>query len=497
MFYTEQQEGERAAELALSRISEANVLLKDVSSLEKECVSGASKLRKRIEAEIKVLNKGLKKGSELKEDHVLCSNLGQLGALSSVALCTPDVCGVLQSFSIDGFEKIVVDVVADSGKHWIKVILRNPKALHMLFISGGRNGAKPLDEVADEFLICAEQHPVFYSTPKVVFWFKSGVSESLAVSLEEKGIEIMGKRIPDHELGLPDYFNRDTETESEDSDSDNQYSSDEEECGYENEGEIKLNVEDNTKIEPKSAPTVNVCKHKSMKTDDEYDCISPEMKDLKLTADSSSSNEETDDNTKSTDDCQVIKEYEIILTPVQDGKSTIDSDKKAGTIKKLNLDVTALIAYVTATANGGANYEFKDKFLTEQAKCERYNPVKETLDGYFKGRELLACQEAVTHFLEIVHTIGGKGEKVRAEKLVSRLTVVPGEDFFKKKIKLGVKVRELTRIIFGTGHAHRAITVTSNGGFVRSAEHQGVKLAVLYHKPRALTEAKEATAIPL
>lgn len=34
---------------------------------------------------------GLKNGSELKEDHVLCSNLGQLGALSSVALGTTDV----------------------------------------------------------------------------------------------------------------------------------------------------------------------------------------------------------------------------------------------------------------------------------------------------------------------------------------------------------------------------------------------------------------------
>lgn len=199
----------------------------------------------------------------------------------------------------------------------------------------------------------------------------------------------MGKRIPDHELGLPEYFNGETETESEDSDSDNQYSSNEEECDVESEEKIKLIIKDETKIEVKSIPVDIKCIHKySKKEEDEFDYISTKVKgNLKLTPDSSSSIEKIDDDKKSTDDCQVFQECEIILTPIQDVKSKDYSDKMAGTIKKLNLDVTALIAYVTATANGGANYIFKDKFLTEQAKCERYNPVKETLDGYFEGKD--------------------------------------------------------------------------------------------------------------
>ena len=53
--------------------------------------------------------------------------------------------------------------------------------------------------------------------------------------------------------------------------------------------------------------------------------------------------------------------------------------------KCVNLDVTALIAYVSSTANGGSNFIFKDKFLTEQAEMERANPVKETLQEYFRG----------------------------------------------------------------------------------------------------------------
>lgn len=45
--------------------------------------------------------------------------------------------------------------------------MRNPKALHLLFALGRRGNAKPLNEVADDFLRCAELHPVFYCPPKV------------------------------------------------------------------------------------------------------------------------------------------------------------------------------------------------------------------------------------------------------------------------------------------------------------------------------------------
>ena len=47
------------------------------------------------------------------------------------------------------------------------------------------------------------------------------------------------------------------------------------------------------------------------------------------------------------------------------------------------------------------------------------------------GRELVACKEAVDRFQEIVSVIGGDGEKTRAKELLTRLTVVPGQDFFK------------------------------------------------------------------
>lgn len=43
----------------------------------------------------------------------------------------------------------------------------------------------------------------------------------------------------------------------------------------------------------------------------------------------------------------------------------------------------------------------------------------------------MACREAVERFQEIVDVIGGDGEKGRAKDLLARVTVVPGQDFFK------------------------------------------------------------------
>lgn len=70
---------------------------------------------------------------------------------------------------------------------------------------------------------------------------------------------------------------------------------------------------------------------------------------------------------------------------------------------------------------------------------------------FYSGKELVACREAVDHFQKIVNVIGGEGEKARAKELVTMLTVVPGQDFFKvcqsiafadKKYEIG-NVKEL------------------------------------------------------
>lgn len=443
-----------AVELANRKIDSGIDLLQRISKLNDRSINGASKLRRRVQAEIKCLTKKLEDRSELKEEHIQCSNLGQLEALADVATEVADVTGVLTTFSFGGVEKIVVDVVADEGRKWIKVIMRNPKALHLAFVTRGRGASKPLDEVGEDFLMCAEQNQVFYSSPKVEFWFRNGVSEGLAKCLEDSGVLVKGTRIPDDELGLPDYSVPDTDTDT-----------DSEDCSTEDYSE---------ESEDDSCSDINFSDSRTIENSlDLKECSSP-TRNISKGSDESSASYDANCHCENNSIRSSNKEVEIV-----------------------NLDVTAMIAYVSATSNGHANLRFQDKFLSEQAEWERKNPVKEVLNTYFEGREMMACQEAVDHFTEIVRIIGGEGEKIRAKELVSRLTIVPGQDTFQEKVKLGGKVRLLSRIIFGTSEAHRAVTVTSNRHFVRSVENQGIRPAVFFHEPRALTEQKQNTAVPL
>uniref|UniRef100_T1JKY6 DUF1308 domain-containing protein n=1 Tax=Strigamia maritima TaxID=126957 RepID=T1JKY6_STRMM len=164
----------------------------------------------------------------------------------------------------------------------------------------------------------------------------------------------------------------------------------------------------------------------------------------------------------------------------------------------LNLDVTTLIAYVSALTNGNCWFRFKEKILDYQASCERVKPVKPILDQLFQSRELICCKTAMTDFEKIVSTLGGESERIRTSSFLRRIKTVPDNLSVRmKSLALSGQIKKRSKIIFGTGDFHKAITVTANTGFVRSAESQGVSLAVYIHESRALTEAKEVNAVSL
>lgn len=54
-------------------------------------------------------------------------------------------------------------------------------------------------------------------------------------------------------------------------------------------------------------------------------------------------------------------------------------------ITKLNLDITALLAYVSNLTNGHINVIFRTKVLTQQLEFEKMRPQKPILDSIFKG----------------------------------------------------------------------------------------------------------------
>lgn len=72
-----------------------------------------------------------------------------------------------------------------------------------------------------------------------------------------------------------------------------------------------------------------------------------------------------------------------------DGHSSDDDKQEMEEVKKLNLDVTTLMAYVSAQTNGSYDWEFIEPLLTEQAMKESKNHVKQFLEEIFEGNYLM------------------------------------------------------------------------------------------------------------
>ncbi|CAH1646991.1 unnamed protein product [Spodoptera littoralis] len=168
-------------------------------------------------------------------------------------------------------------------------------------------------------------------------------------------------------------------------------------------------------------------------------------------------------------------------------------------IKTLNLDVTAMMAYVSNMTNGHCNYVFKQEVLTQQAAWEVERPVKPILERLFKDKILVCCKTAWDDFEKIVTTLGGPMEIKRTQELKNVVKVYPDEyggedDYPRKNLKVRGHVRLRSKIIFNFGHRIKALTVSANEGFVRAAMQQGITYASFVHESRALTEGKEPTA---
>ncbi|XP_060901534.1 UPF0415 protein C7orf25 homolog [Labrus mixtus] len=166
--------------------------------------------------------------------------------------------------------------------------------------------------------------------------------------------------------------------------------------------------------------------------------------------------------------------------------------------RRVNLDITTLITYVSSLSHGGCHFSFREAVLTEQAAQERRLQVLPQLDAFMTGKELFACRAAVHDFQVILDTLGGPSEKERAQKLLARLHVVDDQPSERtQRLTHSAKVNRRSLLIFGTGDSLRAITMTANSRFIRAAANQGVRYSVFIHQPRALTEGKEWRATPL
>uniref|UniRef100_A0A3B3RKE3 Chromosome 7 open reading frame 25 n=1 Tax=Paramormyrops kingsleyae TaxID=1676925 RepID=A0A3B3RKE3_9TELE len=173
------------------------------------------------------------------------------------------------------------------------------------------------------------------------------------------------------------------------------------------------------------------------------------------------------------------------------------TEVKVDVCKRVNLDITTLITYVSSLSHGRCHFTFKEQVLTEQAAQERQEKVLPKLEEFMQDKELFACQSAVHDFQVILDTLGGPGERKRAEQLLARLQVVPDKPSERTlRLVTSSKVNRRSLTIFGTGDSLQAITMTANSGFVRAAANQGVRYSVFIHQPRALTEAVKLASEP-
>lgn len=207
------------------------------------------------------------------------------------------------------------------------------------------------------------------------------------------------------------------------------------------------------------------------------------------------SEESDQDSDEEIDGDGVSEEADISISSM-----TLSPHSNINSSNALNLDITAMIAYVSALTNGSSNYAFKEPILSQQAEWERQRPVKPYLESLFAGRKLICCESAINDFKLIIQTLGGEGEKCRSKILIDNLidTVVPdGMSERLKSLDLSGKIKERSRAIFGTGDLLQIVTVSANSGFIRAAQGQGINLAVILHESRALTEGKMKMAVPI
>lgn len=430
------------------RIRVAKELLEQVNKIcsrQGREVEGRAKLCSKLRAELKFLQKVEAGKVVIKESHLQSTNLTHLRAIVESAENLENVVSVLHVFTYEGpdgqRQTLVVDVVANGGHTWVKAIGRKAEALHNIWQGRGQYGDKSVIRQAEDFLEASQQQPVQYSNPHIIFAFYNGVSSPMADKLKEMGISVRGDIVAVNTMiGCGE-----EDEEEEEDDSEDKHGVVEE--GQEGENEFLVEEEDDA----------------------------------------------DDNDSDDTDLMHTRVDRETIVASL-----AFPTEVKVDVCNRVNLDITTLITYVSSLSHGNCHFTFKEVVLTEQAAQERQEKVLPRLEEFMKGKELFACHSAVEDFRVILDTLGGPGEKSRAEELLARLKVVPDQPSERtNRLVASSKVNRRSLMIFGTGDTLRAITMTANSGFVRAAANQGVRYSVFIHQPRALTEGKEWRATPI
>ncbi|XP_078320372.1 UPF0415 protein C7orf25 homolog isoform X2 [Crassostrea virginica] len=334
-------------------------------------IKGASKLQRMCRSELKYLQT-LKKfsGAEVCGNHLKSSNLGHFAGCIHAAYNAPGVVQILSPFAMDGrSENLVVDVVANQGQTWVKVIARKAQALHLIWAGRGQFGERDLVKQAKDYLRCSSHHPINFQTPKVHFAFYNQVTVPMAECLEQLGISVSGERVAVDE-GTANQISLACVSSSDEEDSEESSS----------ESESNESVLQQERLSGLSGAHQD--KQACFKHSGDLNC----------------------DTNTATKSWQIAKNVQLfnemaLLDSLVGSLPQFEclSESFTGTnspsslvIEKVNLDITTLITLVSSVTNGGCHFEFSEKVLAQQAAEERREPVLPKLKQFL--HEILAIQ---------------------------------------------------------------------------------------------------------
>ncbi|KAK7314813.1 hypothetical protein VNO77_33341 [Canavalia gladiata] len=198
--------------------------------------------------------------------------------------------------------------------------------------------------------------------------------------------------------------------------------------------------------------------------------------------------------------CSIVMGMKLRLLENQNSESAKPGNAFGGS-DLVNFDTTALIALVSGISNGGTKkllatpenemrQRFKGNFdfVIGQIMSEIQNPIHMEFGRILHGKNGIICESVLMEFKELVSMCGGPNEKLRAEKLINCIRVVPDSP---SERMMGLpttrKLALKNKIVFGTGDHWHAQTLTANMAFVRAVSQTGMSLSTIEHRPRALT----------
>ncbi|XP_057446547.1 uncharacterized protein LOC130738543 [Lotus japonicus] len=198
--------------------------------------------------------------------------------------------------------------------------------------------------------------------------------------------------------------------------------------------------------------------------------------------------------------CSIIMGMNLRPMDNKSSEST-ETGNLVGGSDLVNFDTTALIALVSGISNGGTEkllatpeselrQRFKGNydFVVGQIMSELQNPIHVEFSRILCGKNGIICESVLTEFKELVLMCGGPNEKLRADKLINCLRVVP-DDPSDRMMGLPTtrKLALKNKVVFGTGDQWHAPTLTANMAFARAVSQTGMSLSTIEHRPRALT----------